>query len=887
MKLSHEKALIVACFAISATIFTTSLTYVVFDRKNTIEKHFHRLENGSAILAEFVGQAISGIDQVLTKSSADLARTGGKVDPQTIQYKFSDYATGVTGLTTVFALNPDGKVIANSRFKDQPTNVFSDRRYFRMALEGKPDKLYISETVAGRVLNRWQFFASRPIESEGGERLGVMCASIDTSLFENVLSTYRPDTGIVISLLTDDLFLVAQAPADPKAYAQPYRHSAALARFVSLGIPFLAQEGHTFTGHDQSLTVLRRLPNLPLILAIAVPTEQALAEWRTHATAMLSLAGLMSALVIGVGIGGARSLRRSEEVSTLLDTMFTQTPACIAISNVNGALIKSNENWWSLCDMFGVPHETRADVFASLRHAIRIGGDHGLTARLEKALRDLQLVSAGLKSSAALELRCVQNEADRYFAVTVTRIDVAPSESAEGFAILVMDISKQRALELRLRSQLVLDSRTGLPNREGFLAAVAEPLAAAGDEDCLFVFDIVGLSGLKEIRGFEVSDEAFSAVGAQLAKLSALGCIVARTDSEKFCAFVAGTALGAVPEARLDALVAHLAREYPLTGHTFHARMTVGAARVGTVGRDAERLLQAAEIAHGLARRRGLGSSAFFNAEVEAHARERVRLYESLQKAISNRELTLEFQPKVHLRSGEIIGAEALVRWFHPIHGPQSPADFIPIAEESGLILPLGEWVINEVMDFQRAWAEEIPQAAPLPISLNVSHAQFDRADVPETLRAAVMRAGIDPALVIIELTETVFSREIADTVGKINDIREMGFHVSLDDFGTGYSSLSYLNLMNFDELKIDGSFVRAIGTDLVSHSIVDMTLRLGGTLNVAITAEGVETEAQREALIALGCQTGQGYLFSRSVPGAELKAMVREGRRLLPELLF
>lgn len=887
MRLTQAKILVAACFAIAIIIVAGSLAYVAYERKNTIANSYRRIENASAVLAEFVSKAILGIDRVLDKGSAEIAASGGQVEPKAIQRKLADFATGVTGLSTVFALDLDGQLTANSRISEFPPINFADRPYFKHAVDGGTDDIYISESIISRVLNTWQFFASRPIHGPDGRKLGVIGASLDTALFENVLSTYRPDSGIVISLLTTKFRLVAQAPSDTSAFSRSFEKSASLRRLAATNAAFLAEEGNSLTSGEESLNVLRRLPDLPLILAISVPTEHALAEWRAHARALLSLAGVMSAFIVFVGLAGARSIRRREEVSTLLDTMFTQTPACIAISNVNGGAIKHNENWISLSDMFTVPDHLRADVFASLRHAIRAGGDQGLTENLEKALRDLQLVSSGLKSHAALELRCIQNDVDRYFTVNISRIDIAPGGSAEGFAILVMDISKQRALELRLRSQLVLDSKTGLPNREGFLAAVAAPLASADDDDCLFVFDIVGLAGLKEIRGFEISDEAFSAVGAKLATLSAYGCLVARTDSEKFCVFVCGPSLGQDAEMRLHSLVTHLAREYPLTGHNFHVQMTVGAARVGCVGRDGERLLQAAEIAHGLARRRGQGSHAFFSSEVEAKAHERVRLYEDLQRAVSNRELELQYQPKVRLTTGEIIGAEALVRWQHPTDGPQNPAVFIPIAEESGLIVPLGEWVIGEVMRFQRCWLDEAPDMPPIPVSLNVSHAQFDRVDVAQTLMEHLTRTGVDPSLITIELTETVFSREISDTVRKINQIREMGFKVSLDDFGTGYSSLSYLNLMNFDELKIDGSFVHAIDTDHVSRSIVDMTLRLGGTLDVAITAEGIETERQREALMSLGCTTGQGFLFSRSVSPGDLRAMVRERRRLLPGLLF
>ncbi|OYX87098.1 MAG: hypothetical protein B7Y84_12735 [Azorhizobium sp. 32-67-21] len=401
------------------------------------------------------------------------------------------------------------------------------------------------------------------------------------------------------------------------------------------------------------------------------------------------------------------------------------------------------------------------------------------------------------------------------------------------------------------------DSQTGLPNREGFLAELATRLPSADPDDCLFAFDIVGLAELKEIRGPDLSHAAFAAVGTQLAELCEHGCIAGRMDSERFCVFVQGAGMGETPEERLRTLTLRLSHEYQLSGDSFSVRMTIGAVRVA----DA--------------------SSAFFNTQVQSDAHERVRLYESLQKAIAADEFVLEFQPKVDLASGEIVGGEALVRWQHPELGKLPPSRFIPLAEESGLIVPIGNWVMAEAMRFLSAWERE-GKGRPVPISVNVSNAQFDREPVDRTLTECLKATGVRPELVIVELTESVFSLDFNETVKKINRIRDLGLKVSLDDFGTGYSSLSYLNLMNFDELKIDGSFVRRISSDLVSHSIVDMTLRLSRTLNVSVTAEGIETEDQRLALVALGCVTGQGYLFARSLPPEEFKAMVARRRRLV-----
>lgn len=875
-------ALVAGAIGVAAMLMAGTISYVTYDRELALRYAMNRAQNASALLSEFVNKAISGVEAMLREGGREVSDSGGRINATSLQRKLSDISTGVSGVTSVFTMNTDGQATANSRALNLSNTSFADRPYFTEPLREEPGRLHISETLMNRVQDRWQFFASRLIALPDGRKAGVIAASVDTGMFETLLSSYRPEPDVVTSLYTRDFRLVARAPSDSRLFGTSFNDSPPIAAFLKEGRPTKALIGPCPDPREECMNVVRQVAGHPLFISISVPTQRVFAEWRAHSRILLSLAGMMSAFIVFVGVAGARGLRRQEEVSSLLDTMFSQAPASIAISNVNGSVIKSNDAWLSLIRLFGVPEAFQDDVFKSLRHAAISGGGAGLSRDLAHTLRDLHLASAGLKAHVTLELRHLQENDDRYFGVEISRIHLSRRESSEGFAILVVDISRQRSLELRLRSQLVQDSQTGLPNREGFIAELQGRLASADADDCLFAFDIVGLAELKEIRGFEISDQAFSAVGAQVARLCDRGCIAGRVDSEKFCVFVQGESMGASVEARLESLVLQLSHEYPLSGDSFSVRMTVGGARVGDGGRDPEKLVQAAEMAHGVAKRRGLASFAFFNAQVQADAQDRVQLYESLQRALSAEEFELEYQPKVDLVTGTIVGAEALLRWRHPELGLQPPARFVPVAEESGLIVPIGRWVIRDVVRFLRQWQEE-GKCRLIPISLNVSNAQFDRDAVDSTLADELRLAGLPPGLLTVELTESVFSLDVEETVRNINRIRDMGLKVSLDDFGTGYSSLSYLNLMNFDELKIDGSFVRKIHSDVVSRSIVDMTLRLAHTLNVSVTAEGVETEDQRQALVALGCTAGQGFLFSKSLPPDELKSMVLHRRRLKP----
>ncbi len=886
MKLSQAKLIVVASFCFAVLLMSCAVFYIYYDKELVFRDNRSRMENASAVMVEFVGKTLNGIDRVLVEAGHEVAAEmadGQEPDLVLLQNKFNDFSIGVSGLSAIFALDKNGMSFANSRPGALPKFSFADRNYFIEALKAQPSSLFISETVTSRVLNQWRFFASRPIFGPDGVVIGVMGASIETGLFQSVLNSYRPDPGIVISLFSSDFKIIARAPDDPSLYGRSFQDAELFKKLGTGRGHMVAITAPGILSGTDRFTIARSLPDLPVIFTISLPTRQLFAQWRAHSQMLLSLAGTMSAFIIFVGLAGARSIRRREEASSLLDTMFRQTPACLAIASSDGIVIRSNENWLSLGDLFAIPAAMREDVFKSLRHAVVGGADHGQIEDQQKSLTDIDAVAIAGKSNRVLELRCQHEGTDRYFTVNISRITL--DRATEGYAILVVDISKQRALELRLRSQLIVDSQTGLANREGFQAALTSALPQAVGEDCLFVFDIVGLAELKETRGFEVSGEAFAAIGATVGGLSELGCIAGRIDSDKFCVFVPGAGHGTTSAQRLESLIHHMTHEHRLKGHTFNVRMTVGGARVSDVGRNAEKLIQAAEIAHGLAKRRGQASSAFFNAKIEADAHERVRLYESLQKAIVQQEFELAFQPKVDLASGEVIGAEALIRWRHPIFGLQPPDRFIPIAEESGLILPIGDWVMGEVLRLLALWPTH--GRGPVPISVNVSPVQFDREDVDVILADHLRRYKVRPDLIVLELTESVFSLQLEETVAKINRIRETGVKVSLDDFGTGYSSLSYLNLMNFDELKVDGSFVRSVASDIVSRSIVDMTLGLARTLNVTVTAEAIETEEQRQALLSMGCSTGQGFLFAKPMPLAEFQAVIREQRRLLPTLLL
>jgi len=431
-------------------------------------------------------------------------------------------------------------------------------------------------------------------------------------------------------------------------------------------------------------------------------------------------------------------------------------------------------------------------------------------------------------------------------------------------AVALRDLTDRKQNEARIRHLAYHDALTNLPNRfllHDRLTLALDAAAQDKGEVAILCLDLDRFKPVNDLLGHANGDELLMQVGKRLRAEIRNTDTLARVGGDEFVMVVsnAGTAGSANRVADLATrLIDTLTRPFDLNGHDVEISVSIGIAFFPADGMDAETLLRAADTALYRAKQEGRGTMRVFEASMGARLQERRQMEEDLRRAIVRNEMMLFYQPVVNCRTGEVDGFEALLRWQHPARGMVQPADFIPLAEDTGVIVRLGEWVINTACEAAAAWP------TPWRIAVNVSAVQFRERNLPRIVADALARSGLDPARLEIEVTESVLLDEKVHALGMMNDLRALGVHISLDDFGTGYSSLSYLSVFPFDKIKLDRSFVRELGHSQEATRIVNAIIDFSHKLGLPITIEGVETPEQLALLCAQGSDQIQGYLIAR-----------------------
>ena len=438
--------------------------------------------------------------------------------------------------------------------------------------------------------------------------------------------------------------------------------------------------------------------------------------------------------------------------------------------------------------------------------------------------------------------------------------------------VAVMDVTEKRRAEARIAHMAHHDALTGLANRVLFHERLDEALLRVRrnwDKFAVLYLDLDQFKTVNDGLGHAAGDKLLVAVADRLRTCLRDCDMVARFGGDEFAVLQMGLAGPDEAGAFADRIVTLLSEPYEIEGQQCMIGASIGIALAPADGETSDQLLRNADMALYKAKEDGRGTFCFFQPGIGASLRAHRTLEINLRKALGAGEFEVYYQPLITLETGVICGFEALLRWHHPLRGMVAPAEFIPVAEETGLIVPIGEWVLRQACAEAAAWPDD------LKVAVNFSPVQLKKGNLPQVVLATLASTGLPAARLELEITESIFLAESETNLATLRRLRALGVGIAMDDFGTGYSGLSYLRAFPFDKIKIDRSFISELGESADCMAIIKAITHLGSSLGIPTLAEGVETEEQLELLRKEGCTEMQGYLFSRPVPASEIAGLL------------
>ena len=827
--------------------------------------------------------------------------------------------------TNIGVLDEKGVLLCDARSTLKPP-WFGDRDWFHQAL--KSQQAVISSLMIGRITGKPVIVAAQPLLNANHVARGVIWASINVEWFQYLLKQLHLPEGMAVSMMDTNGVIVARHPG-----GQDFIGKASRLPPLTQGILAKKEEG---SGHTMGTDGIARLyayhrllqnPDMDSVyVSVTTPTKALLAKSNLIFAREVGILGLTSTLIFilawfGTDILVLRKMkalihsaqqiaqgnfnirtqlsqdkgelgelaRVFDDMAESLELLFEQsryimevTPEALIISDGGGKIVMVNAQveklfGYSRDEMIG---ESIEILVPDRLRAAHISHRNAYTALAHPPVR---LMGEGR------ELFARRKNGSEFS----TEISLGPLKTKDGNFVIsaVRDISERKQFEAQILHQATHDALTGLPNRVLFHDILLHAAARAHRTEKLLAVLFLDLDGFKNINdtlGHAYGDILLTEIAQRLVAVLRKDDLVARSEDlvarqggDEFTILLQGISIVENIIQIAEKILAAVSAPFLADGHEMHVTASIGITVFPLDDTDIEQLLQNADTAMYRAKESGKNNFQFYTAAMNTLIRERMEIENGLRHALARDELVLHYQPLVDIGSGKIIGVEALVRWAHPEKGLIPPGKFIPIAEESGLIVPIGEWVLRTACRQNKAWRDlELPH---IRMAVNLSARQFKDSQLMPVVAKALADAGLDPYTsgLELELTESLLMKDMEGTIATLHKLHKMGVCLSIDDFGTGYSSLSYLKRFPIHTLKIDQSFIRDIMIDPHDAAISATIVTLAHNLKLKVIAEGVETAEQLALLREMKCDQMQGYYFSKPIPAEALEALLREGRCL------
>ncbi len=823
-------------------------------------------QNFAMVFEENVLRSIGEIDKALLYLRRSVESRMGTTDYDTIVHT-SDVLSDI--IVQVAIVDADGIIRATNADPKPPSNIsVKDREHFKIHANNNEDFLFISKPLVGRASNQWSVQITRRFLNSDHSFAGIVVGSLDAKHFTKFYNKIDFGSSLSFALIGSDGVVRSSIDNDNQLMMGQDITGTKLFDRMKAGVNATFEVTEANSDHSQ-LQTIRKVKDQPLWVSVSIDNDQiyksSLASLRLNLAVGVALTLIILGAVERILQSEAQARQKAEQLHLTLEHMsqgIMLVTKDLQIPIINGRC----------AELLDLPVEfiknpPRFDELVEYQaHHSKLRDSTALSSELFAE----GTANKGSSEQVAMCERAMPNG---------TIVEIRSGHLPDGsFVQTFTDITKRCEAEAHVARLASEDPLTGLPNRRVFRSALDQISrrphpggadAAPGIEFAVMFLDVDRFKVVNDTLGHQIGDALLQEVAKRLNQPLRETDVLARLGGDEFAIVVPSVSTRLALELLANALVDAVLQPYEINGHRIRTSISIGIAVGPQDGESADDLLMAADLALYAVKAGSRGTFEFYDASMNKDLNNRRQLELDLREAIERNELELHYQPIMNLRRDGISGFEALARWRHPAKGMVPPGIFIPVAEDSGLILPLGEWALLEACRTAVTWPDD------LKIAVNLSPVQFSAPNLVETVQRVLTDTGLAPERLELEITERIFMDNSDGTLSILRRLKVLGVRIAMDDFGTGYSSLSYLRSFPFDKIKVDRTFV----SDLAEHNehivIVQAVVSIARALGMTTTAEGVETDGQYQFLKALGCDEAQGYLFSPPVSVEKVRELL------------